>query len=110
MQLLTIPEMQEGKRFDTPTPMGKARFIQFKIDMPISPYLLIPRKDFSRKTAEKPAAQYLAEDPEFVRQLVQDTPTAVLESEMTEFLGAGKSERTKTRQGYRSGHCRRDRR
>ena len=27
---------------------------------------------------------------------------------MTEFLGAGKSERTQTRQGYRSGYYRRD--
>ena len=27
---------------------------------------------------------------------------------MTEFLGAGKSERTKTRRGYRSGYYRRD--
>ena len=68
------------------------------------------RKDLARETAEKSAAQYLADDPEFVRQLVQDTPTAALEAEMTEFLGAGKSERTKTRQGYRSGHYRRGRR
>ena len=39
---------------------------------------------------------------------MQETLNEVLESEMTEFLGAGKSERTKTRQGYRSGYYRRD--
>ena len=44
-----------------------------------------------------------------MRWLVQETLNEVLESEMTEFLGAGKSERTKTRQGgYRSGYYRRD--
>ena len=44
---------------------------------------------------------------EFVRRLVQETLNEVLESEMTEFLGAGKSERTQTRQGYRFGYYRR---
>ena len=41
-----------------------------------------------------------------MRRLVQETLNEVLESEMTEFLGAGKSERT--RQDYRSGYYRRD--
>ena len=44
----------------------------------------------------------------FVRRLVQETLNEVLEREMTEFLGAGKSERTRTRQGYRSGYYRWD--
>ena len=52
---------------------------------------------------------YLADDEEFVRRLVQETLNEVLESEMTEFLEAGTSERTKTRRrGYRSGYYRRD--
>ena len=49
----------------------------------------------------------LADDEDFVRRLVQETLNEVLESEMTEFLGAGKSERTQTRQSYRSGYYRR---
>ena len=53
-------------------------------------------------------AIHLADDEDFVRRLVQETLNEVLESEMTEFLGAGKGERTKTRQGYRSGYYRRD--
>ena len=53
------------------------------------------RKDCTREDLRKSATQYLADDPEFVRQLVQDTLNAALEAEMTEFLGAGKSERKK---------------
>ena len=37
-------------------------------------------------------AIHLADDENFVRRLVQETLNEVLESEMTEFLGAGKSE------------------
>ena len=56
------------------------------------------------------ACDHLADDEEFVRRLVRETLNEVLESGMTEFLGAGKSERTRTRtrQGYRSGYYRRD--
>ncbi len=66
------------------------------------------RKDYTHNATKKSACDHLADDEEFVRRLVQETLNEVLESEMTEFLGAGKSERTQTRQGYRSGYYRRD--
>ncbi len=66
------------------------------------------RKDYTHNATKKLACHHLADDEEFVRRLVQETLNEVLESEMTEFLGAGKSERTRTRQGYRSGYYRRD--
>ena len=66
------------------------------------------RKDYTHNATKKSACHHLADDEEFVRRLVQETLNEVLESEMTEFLGAGKSERTRTRQGYRSGYYRRD--
>ena len=66
------------------------------------------RKDYTHDVTKKSACHHLADDEEFVRRLVQETLNEVLESEMTEFLGAGKSERTQTRQGYRSGYYRRD--
>ncbi len=66
------------------------------------------REDYTHNDTKKSACHHLADDEDFVRRLVQETLNEVLESEMTEFLGAGKSERTKTRQGYRSGYYRRD--
>lgn len=51
-------------------------------------------------------AQMLS-DPDFLRPLVQSVVQQVLEAEMTEALGAEKSERTEGRQGYRSGYYRR---
>ena len=65
------------------------------------------RKDYTHNDRKKSACHHLADDEDFVRRLVQETLNEVLESEMTEFLGAGKSERTQTRQGYRSGYYRR---
>ena len=66
------------------------------------------REDYTHDATKKSACDHLADDKEFVRRLVEETLNEVLEREMTEFLGAGKSERTKTRQGYRSGYYRRD--
>ena len=66
------------------------------------------REDYTHNATKKSACHHLADDEEFVRRLVQETLNEVLESEMTEFLGVGKNERTQTRQGYRSGYCRRD--
>ncbi len=66
------------------------------------------QEDYTHKDTKKSACHHLADDEEFVRRLVQETLNEVLESEMTEFLGAGKSERTRARQGYRSGYYRRD--
>ncbi len=68
------------------------------------------REDYTHNTKQS-ACDHLADDEEFVRRLVQETLNEVLESEMTEFLGAGKSEPdadASGRQGYRSGYYRRD--
>jgi transposase-like protein len=46
----------------------------------------------------------LAEQDDFLRPLVQAVVQEVLEAEMTEALGAEKSERTGQRAGYRSGY------
>ena len=48
-------------------------------------------------------ADYLTDDKEFVREVVQTTVQAVLEAEMTDHLGAAKNERTAARKSYRSG-------
>ena len=55
------------------------------------------------QTDAKTAAQTLANDPAFVRELVQQALNTALEAEMTELLGAAKSERTGARRGFRSG-------
>ena len=49
----------------------------------------------------------LTEDEEFLRALVRTALQEVLETEMTEALGAEKGERAAGRQGYRSGYYRR---
>jgi transposase-like protein len=46
----------------------------------------------------------LGEDEEFLRALVRTALQEVLETEMTEAVGAEKGERTAERQGYRSGY------
>lgn len=43
-------------------------------------------------------------DPDFMKGLVREVLQQVLEAEMEETLGAGKSERVEGRQGYRSGY------
>lgn len=45
----------------------------------------------------------LLADPEFLKEIVRSTPREVLEAEMTDALGAAKSERSEARRGYRSG-------
>src|SRR5512144_169294 len=46
----------------------------------------------------------VGEDPDFLRPLVQEVIQQVLELDMDEAVGAGRSERTEARTGYRSGH------
>jgi transposase-like protein len=46
----------------------------------------------------------LGQDGDMLRQLVQGLVQECLESEMEQCLGASKSERTESRQGYRSGY------
>jgi hypothetical protein len=43
-------------------------------------------------------------DQDFLRELIRRTVQEVLEAEMTDALGAAKSERTAGRNGYRSGY------
>jgi transposase-like protein len=46
----------------------------------------------------------LREDPDFLKALIEAVLQQVMEAEMVEAVGAGKSERTATRLGYRSGY------
>src|ERR1700722_6592677 len=48
--------------------------------------------------------EQLRGDPDFLRGAVQAAVEAALEAEMTEVLGAAKSERTEAPLGYRSGY------
>ena len=48
--------------------------------------------------------EMIAEQPDILRPLVQEVLQQILEAEMDETVGAGKSERTSTRVGYRSGY------
>ena len=65
--------------------------------------MIKPNYNEMMRTDAKTAIQTLANDPAFVRELVQQALNTALEAEMTELLGAAKSERTGARQGYRSG-------
>lgn len=64
------------------------------------------RPKLNMKGNEVAREQMLAlfENDEAVRNLIQKTVQEVLEAEMDEALGAGKSERTDRRLGYRSGY------
>ena len=46
----------------------------------------------------------LQQDEDWAREMIRRTVQEVLEQEMTELLGAGKSERTSSRSGYRAGY------
>ena len=48
--------------------------------------------------------QELKSDPGLFRNIIRQTVQEILEAEMDEALGAGKSERTAGRRGYRSGY------
>src|SRR3546814_11612390 len=60
------------------------------------------------RTEIKPAVsavkELLAQEPDALREIVRRVMQAMLEAEMDEALGAGKSERSDERLGYRSGH------
>ncbi len=49
----------------------------------------------------------LERDEDVLRSAVERLVHAALEAEMTEAVGAAKSERTERRLGYRSGYCER---
>ena len=65
--------------------------------------MIKPNYNEMMQTDSKAVMQTLANDPAFVRELVQQALNTALEAEMAELLGASKSERTGARQGYRSG-------
>ena len=44
------------------------------------------------------------EDKDLLKELVRETVQQILETEMTEALGATKGQRSATRRGYRSGY------
>src|SRR3546814_3323084 len=60
------------------------------------------------RTEIKPAVsavkELLAQEPDALREIVRSVMQAMLEAEMDEALGAGTSERSDARLGYRSGH------
>jgi transposase-like protein len=59
------------------------------------------KQDSSKATNWK---ELMAGQEDFLRPLIQEVIQQVLEAEMEEVVGAGKSERTAKRQGYRSGY------
>lgn len=59
------------------------------------------KQDSSKATNWK---EFMAGQEDFLRPLIQEVIQQVLEAEMEEAVGAGKSERTAKRQGYRSGY------
>jgi putative transposase len=56
----------------------------------------------SKKSSE--LKEWLRQDPDFLRSLIGEVLEQVMEAEMTEALGAAKSERAASRVGYRSGY------
>jgi len=58
------------------------------------------RKD----NAKEELKEVLAGQEDFLRALIQQVVQQVLETDMDEAVGAGKSERTASRVGYRSGY------
>jgi putative transposase len=66
----------------------------------------VTRKQDSAKvriTAEE-LKEWLAEDGDLLKTIIEQTVQQVLEAEMEEALQAGKSERNENRLGYRSGY------
>jgi putative transposase len=57
----------------------------------------------TRETKEK-VAKVAEQDQDLLRALVRESVQEILEAEMSEALGAGKSQRSEGRRGYRSGY------
>jgi transposase-like protein len=56
------------------------------------------------REAMKKTRKAVGEDKDLLRELVREAVQQVLEAEMTEVVGVGKSERSAERRGYRSGY------
>jgi putative transposase len=57
----------------------------------------------TRETKEK-LAKVAEQDQDLLKAMVRESVQQILEAEMSEILGAGKSQRTEGRRGYRSGY------
>jgi putative transposase len=62
------------------------------------------KQDTPNREEWKAAMVELVKEGDYLRTVVQEVVQQILEAEMDETLGAGKSERTTNRRGYRSGH------
>ena len=58
-------------------------------------------------SAARELKQILSQETDWLKPLIESVIQQVLEAEMDDCVGAGKSERTSARTGYRSGHYRR---
>ena len=73
--------------------------------MPSHPY----EREHTMTREESTAARaklkaLMADDQEFLREIVRQAMQQILEAEMTDALGAEPGERTEARLGYRAGH------
>lgn len=66
-----------------------------------------PEADVNSNMNSREQMLALLQGDDAIRALLQSTVQSVLEAEMEEALGAGRSERSAERRGYRSGHYRR---
>jgi putative transposase len=57
-----------------------------------------------RKSVEEVAQEALLDDPGFLREIVEGVLQELLETEMTEHIGAALYERSEGRRGHRNGH------
>ncbi|MFO7676367.1 MAG: transposase, partial [bacterium] len=62
------------------------------------------RRMTDSNTAEVPGQGFLLDDPEVLKEVVRRWLQELLESELRDYLGAGRYERAGSRRGYRSGH------
>jgi len=62
------------------------------------------KQDTPSREEWKAALVELVKEGDYLRTVVEDVVQEILEAEMDETLGAGKSERTLNRRGYRSGY------
>jgi putative transposase len=65
------------------------------------------KQDTATREEWKAALLELVKEGDYLRTVVEEVVQQILEAEMDETLGAGKSERTANRRGYRSGHYQR---
>jgi len=73
--------------------------------MPKHPYVREHTMTQEKSTQARASLKALiAEDKNFLRQIVREAMQQILEAEMTDALGAQPGERSEARLGYRAGH------